>query len=144
MTIIEIQSELDAINKRRDELMRLMEDAVSNVSNSAINEAASECPNKEISPHIIIVRASDLMGKPWNVEYHNWYGGAKVLIEYLSKYKSEKWVELLKDMYKNRKENDRIQVKIPYSVPFVHYGSTMISADFVKRILDKLDKEYTN
>ena len=137
MTIIEIQSELDAINKRRDELMRLMEDAVSNVSNSAINEAASECPNKEISPHIIIARASDLMGKPWNVEYHNWYSGARVLIDYLSKYKSEKWVELLKDMYENRKENDHIKVKTPY-------GSTMISADFVKRILDKMNVKYTN
>lgn len=134
MTIKEIQSELDVINKRRNELIRLMEEAVSNATNSAINEAASKCPNRQISPHIVIVRASNLIGKPWNVEYHNWHGGARVLIDYLSKYKLEKWAELIKDMYENRKENDRIRVKTPY-------GSTMIAADFVKRILDRLNEE---
>ena len=43
-------------------------------------------PNvKKISEHIFLVRFSDLVGKPWNVNYHSWSASAESIIDYAKK-----------------------------------------------------------
>lgn len=137
----EIRRHEEAIAKLREKLKAI----VDNRMTAALENAASQ-QNVEViceHPRMIVVKASQLIGNPWNMEYVDWKSGAKRLVRWFEfkKLAPEKWYSTLKELYDNRKEYNRVDL------PFKEYSfgswvtrKTPISAEFVKLVLDELEK----
>lgn len=137
----EIRQHEEAIAKLREKLKAI----VDNRMTAALENAASQ-QNVEViceHPRMIVVKASQLIGNPWNIEFVDWKSGAKRLIEWLEfkKLAPEKWYSTLKELYDNRKDYNRVD--LPFrECAFGSYVTrkTPISAEFVKLVLDELEK----
>jgi hypothetical protein len=137
----EIRLHEEAIKALREKLKAM----VDNRMTAALENAASQQNVKVLCEHprMIVVKASQVLGNPWNMEFVDWKSGANILIKWFEfkKLAPEKWYSTLKELYDNRKDNNRVDL------PFREcaFGSwvtrkTPISAEFVKSVLDELEK----
>lgn len=137
----EIRQHEEAIKALREKLKAI----VDNQMTAALENAASQ-QNVEVlceHPRIITVKMSQLIGNPWNMEFVDWKSGANILIKWFEfkKLAPEKWYATLKELYDNRKDYNRVDLPFKECV----FGSwvtrkTPISAEFVKSVLDELEK----
>jgi hypothetical protein len=118
---------------------------VDNRMTIALENAASQQNMKVLCerPRMIVVKASQLLGNPWNVEFVDWKSGAESIVKWFEfkKLAPEKWYSVLKELYDNRKDYNRVDLPFRECV----FGSwvtrkTPISAEFVKAVLDELEK----
>ncbi len=137
----EIRLHEEAIKALREKLKAM----VDNRMTTALENAASQQNVKVLCEHprMIVVKASQVLGNPWNMEFVDWKSGANILIKWFE-FKNlapEKWYSTLKEMYDNRKDYNRVDLPFRECV----FGSwvtrkTPISAEFVKSVLDELEK----
>ena len=138
----EIRRHEEAIKALREKLKAI----VDNQMTKALENAASQQNVKVLCEHprMIVVKASQVLGNPWNVEYVDWKSGAKRLVEWFEykKLAPEKWYPTLKEMYDKRKEPNRVDLPIreQYWPGCYRTINEPISAEFVKLVLDELEK----
>ena len=137
----EIAQHEAAIKALREKLVNI----VNNRMKYAMENAASQQDVQVLCEHprMIVVKASNLIGNPWSINFQDWASGAEFLIQWFEKKKlpPEKWYETLKKLYDNRKEPRRVDLDIRETYDY----STItrrepISAEFVKLVLDEMEK----
>lgn len=106
----------------------------------AINEAASESPNKKkkVSQHIMIINYSDLIGNPWNVEFYDWEASAKVVLDYLELKPIYDWKKLLEAKLSEAKRNIVEFKKSNYCMGYKTCYTIPISKEFIEKIVAKM------
>jgi len=137
----EIRLHEEAIKALREKLKAM----VDNRMTIALENAASQQNMKVLCerPRMIVVKASQVLGNPWNVEFVDWKSGAESIVKWF-KFKNlapEKWYSVLKELYDNRKDYNRVD--LPFRECVFGYWvtrKTPISAEFVKSVLDELEK----
>lgn len=135
--------EIDEIRSRIDEMARemaIMEEKLTEAITNAVYEASKENPKKprRISKNIVIIRFSDLIGKPWNYEFHDWEKSAEVVLDYLKDRPAKKWKELLQNKLKSSNGDIVYFDKTIYCRWFKKKLSTPVNALFIERIIQKL------
>ena len=133
MKLTEIEHEIEMLENRKLELAEMIKMTVHN----AITQAVNEQQINRVSEHIVIIKSSSLIGRPWSASYHNWNGCAKILIEYLEKIPVLKWRETIQKLYEKRKDPNRIDIPVKRK-HFLGYYSTVIepiAPEFVEIIL---------
>ena len=136
MEIAEIRSRIEEMAIE----MAIMEEKLTEAIVNTIYEASMENPNKpkRISKNIITIRFSDLIGNPWNYEFHDWEKSAEVVLDYLKDKPVKNWEELLQNKLKSAKGG------VVYFDKTVSYGwfkkkhSIPVNALFIERIIQKL------
>lgn len=137
----EIRRHEEAIKALREKLKAMVDSRMT----IALENAASQQGVKVLCEHprMIVVRASQVLGNPWNIEFADWKSGAERLVEWFGfmKLAPEKWYSTLKELYDKRKDYNRVD--LPFKEYSFGYWSTRkipISAEFVKSVLDELEK----
>lgn len=137
----EIRLHEEAIKALREKLKAM----VDNRMTTALENAASQQGVKVLCerPRMIVVKASQVLGNPWNIEFVDWKSGVESIVKWFE-FKNlvpEKWYSALKELYDNRKDYNRVDL------PFRERAfdswvtrKTPISAKFVKLVLDELEK----
>lgn len=99
----EAEKTLQLIEEQKKEA----EEKLKYIVNMAIVDASKDYPVKRLGPKIISVRFSNLIGNPWNQQYHDWVEASKIVMEYLSTQDAYKWkdklIELLEGDTESRK-----------------------------------------
>lgn len=129
LSIAEIEEELEALEEREKELKALYASKCDEAIKEAVEKSVQERKIERIStkPRMFVVHCSDLIGKPWNVEYHDWQASKDVLMAYLEKKPANKWraeIEALVASAKNGSiyigcGNGNNKYKTPISLEFV-------------------------
>ena len=137
----EIRLHEEAIKALREKLKAMVDNRMTIALENAVSQQNVEVLCER--PRMIAVKASHLIGNPWNIEFADWKSGAKRLVEWFEfkKLAPEKWYSTLKELYDNRKDYNRVDLPFRECV----FGSwvtrkTPISAEFVKAVLDELEK----
>ena len=112
---------------------------------NAINETAQEQKINKISNSIFVVNFSDLCGKPWSASFNNWQESAKILIKQLEHKNALNIYDYLVSLYENRNKNNNCRIKYRQYTKmscFTMYNDVTetLDANFIKRIIDKLDE----
>lgn len=136
--------------KRHEEAIKALREKLKNLVNSRMTSALDSASAKQDvevlseHPRIVVVKSSNLIGNPWNINFQDWASGAKCLIKYFEdkKLPPEKWYETLKELYDNRKEFNRVDLSYKERVWFNSYTTRKepISAEFVKLVLEEMEK----
>ena len=134
----QIEDELKALEQRKQELQMLYAKKCDIAIKDAIEKSVQEKKIKRVSQHIIVVNSSDLIGKPWNAEFHDWYASKDVLLQFLSTKPAEKWHDCILKLAESAKDG---VVYVPMTRKMNPYYSkttkTPISLDFVQAVLAK-------
>jgi len=137
-TLEQIEREINELEERKRFLQKLYEQKCETAIKEAIEESAQEKKIKRVSQHIIIVNHSDIIGNPWNAEFHDWYASKDVLLQFLSKKPAESWRDCILKLADNAKDG---VVYVPITRKVDSYYSkttkTPISLDFVQAVLTK-------
>lgn len=136
LSITEIEEELKALEERKKELQALYASKCDEAIKEAIEKSAQEKKIERIStkPRMFIVHLSDLIGKPWNVEYHDWQASKDVLMAYLEKKPANKWRNEIEALITNAK-NGSIYIECGSGN---YKYKTPISLEFVQAVLKKI------
>lgn len=138
-TAKEINDELNSLIRRQAYLRNLLKETIEEEMQKAIDESAEQQNIKRISQHIAIIRYSDLIGNPWSLQFHDWKVGGELLMKWLDRIEPSKWVSTLEKLYNERKEENRVDLVVVQSYGGIRIVDKQpISAEFVKRILEKL------
>lgn len=100
-----------------------------------LRAVGSSQPNvKKIGDHIFLIHFSDLVGKPWNVNYHSWGASAESIIDYARKkeYPSD-FIDYLK---KCRKKAKNGTAKIGDNK-----NQFIVQTEFLDRVLDEVRQQ---
>lgn len=97
-SIKEIQEELESLEKQRN----ILELKLSQAIVSALSSVAQQHQIRRVSQHCMIIKFSDLIGNPWNVEFYDWEASVKVCLDYLKDKSPTSWVLLLTKNCKKR------------------------------------------
>jgi hypothetical protein len=138
-TLEQIEAELKELEERKKELQKLYASKCDLAIREAIEKSVQEKKVKRISQHIIIVKCSDLIGNPWNVEFHDWYASKDVLLQFLSTKPAEKWHDCVIKLAESAKDG-AVYVQIPQKVNAYYSKTTKIpiSSEFIQAVLAKL------
>lgn len=128
----EIEKKLLALNEEK----RVIEQKLVAAIMAAVSETIKECQIKKLESGCFIVHSSELIGNPWNPEYHDWESGAKILVEKLNNIPADSWKQYLVDLLEGKPESKepvyftkRIK-NSSYKIP--------LSRMFIVKIIDKL------
>lgn len=137
-SIEQIEAELKELEERKQELQALYALKCDAVIKEAIEKSSHEKKIERVSmkPKMVIVHLSDLIGNPWNIEFHDWYSSKDVLLKYLSTKPAAQWHDTIIELVNSAKDNvvsiKLYEGKTTRSVP--------ISLDFMKAVLKKIEK----
>lgn len=90
-SIKEIQEELESLEQQKN----MLETKLSQAIVSALSSVARQHPIHRVSQHCFIIKFSDLIGNPWNVELYDWEASVKVCLDYLKDKSPTSWVDVL-------------------------------------------------
>lgn len=137
----EIEDELKELEERKKELQALYASKCDLAIKEAVEKSVQEKKIKRLSmsPNCIIINFSDLIGKPWNVEFHDWYASKDVLLQFLSTKPAEKWHDCVIKLAESAK-NGAVYVPMPRKVNTYYSKTTTIpiSNEFIQAVLAKL------
>ena len=138
-TLGQIEAELKELEERKKYLQKLYASKCDLAIKEAIEKSAQEKKIKRVSPHIIVINYSDLIGNPWNVEFHDWYASKDVLLQFLSTKPAEKWHDCVIKLAESAK-NGAVYVQMPQKVNAYYTKTTKIpiSSEFIQAVLAKL------
>lgn len=146
MTVRDIQDEIqrheEAIKALREKLKSIVDSHMKTVLDSVAEKQDIKVVSEK--PRMVLVKASSLIGNPWNINFHDWKSAADFLVKWFEgkKLAPEKWYNTLKDLYDKRKEPNRVDL-VMKDYNFFGYATTRkepISAEFVKLVLDEFEK----
>lgn len=135
----EIKKELQRLEMRKTNLKKELYQHIK----ATILQVAEEHDAKltRISPNIIIIKYSDLIGNPWSPHFYDWKQAAKNLLGYLDeKVKAEDWFSFLNDLLKKREGNT---TTLDYRWCFMGVRGVdklYISAEFIEKVVKKLEE----
>ena len=127
----EIYKEIQELEQKKRELETKFIQAFDEEMQQAVETSAQEQKIERIAPKICIVHFSDIIGKPWNYEFHDWQAGARVLKEHLEKYPVETRIDKLKELRTIAKGKVVTLKSKERTIP--------ISIELVERIIAKLE-----
>lgn len=138
-TLEQIEAELKELEERKKYLQKLYASKCDLAIKEAIEKSAQEKKLKRVSPNIIIINYSDLIGNPWNVEFYDWYASKDVLLQFLSTKPAEKWHDCVIKLAESAK-NGAVYVQMPQKVNYYYTKTTKIpiSSEFIQAVLAKL------
>lgn len=134
LSITEIEEELKALEERKKELQALYASKCDDVIKEAIEKSAQEKKLKRLGKNCFIINVSELMGNPWNVEFHDWKVAKNVLMAYLEKKPTSKWRTEIESLIASAKGNS---IYIECGCGNYKY-KTPIALEFVKCVLKKI------
>lgn len=138
-SIAQIEEELKELEERKKYLQELYASKCDIAIREAIEKSAQEKKLKRISSHIILINHSDLIGNPWNVEFHDWYASKDVLLQFLSTKPAEKWHDCIIKLAESAKDG-AVYIQMPQKVNAYYTKTTKIpiSSEFIQAVLAKL------
>lgn len=136
---MEVKTILQRFDDIAEELKRLEAELVKAIT-EAVKEISEENPHNinKIAPNCYVIKASQLIGKPWNPSYYDWEASGKVVLDYLQKKDVKKWKTILQE--KLDKSNDN---SIDFESTITINGCTWtnktpIERSFIEKIVSKL------
>lgn len=136
---MEVQSILQRFDEIADELKKL-EAALVEAITEAVKEISKENPHgiKRIAPKCFTIRASQLIGNPWNPSYYDWEASGKVVLEYLQKKDVKKWKSILQEKLEKSKDNS-IEFESTTTINgYTWTNKTPIERTFIEKIIAKM------
>lgn len=136
MDIKEVYSSIDKLTAQLTEMTAKLEEAV----RLAVNEAATENPTsiKRLGEHCFIVKASDIMGKPWNPSFYDWNKSAEIVIEHLKSKPCIEWKKILQSKLEKSKDGVVTFDKTTGSGYYRTITTTPVDKRFIEKIISKL------
>ena len=140
-SIAQIEEELKELEERKKYLQELYASKCDIAIREAIEKSAQEKKIKRFSTKVncFIINASELIGNPWNVEFHDWYASKDVLLQFLSTKPAEKWHDCVIKLAESAK-NGVVYIPMPQKVNTYYSKTTKIpiSSEFIQAVLAKL------
>lgn len=135
-TIKKIYSDIDKLTAQLEEMTAKLEEAVK----LAVNEAAKSNPTKleRIGSNCFIIKASDIMGNPWNPSFYDWKKSADIVIEYLGKKPCTEWKQILQSKLEKSTGNVVNFEKTTGSGAWRNVTNTPVDKRFIEKIITKL------
>lgn len=136
---MEVKTILQRFDDIAEELKRLEDELVKAIT-EAVKEISEENPHNinKIAHNCYVIKASQLIGNPWNPSYYDWEASGKVVLDYLQKKDVKKWKTILQE--KLDKSNDN---SIDFESTITINGCTWtnktpIERSFIEKIVSKL------
>ena len=140
-TIDKLKQRLIDLVKERDDVEQQLQEIVI----QAIKDASMESPYKPTgaNSHIVVVKFSDLAGKPWSPSFYNWKNSINTILDFLKKKSAAYWQEMLEDKLKEEKNGVVEFKKVHSGWPYNYTEKIPVDSRFIQKIIDNLDAEKT-
>ena len=135
--------EVQSILKRFDDIaneLKELEAALVAAITEAVKEISEENPHNinKIAPNCYVIKASELIGKPWNPSYYDWEASGKVVLDYLQKKDVKKWKAILQEKLEKSKDNSIDFESTTTINGYTWTNKTPIEKAFIEKIIAKI------
>lgn len=135
--------EVKSILKKFDDIaneLKELEAALVAAITEAVKEISEENPHNinRIAPNCYVIKASELIGKPWNPSYYDWEASGKVVLDYLQKKDVKKWKAILQEKLDKSKGNSIDFESTTTINGYTWTNKTPIERVFIEKIIAKI------
>lgn len=120
--------------------IKKLEETLKKVITEVVEEVSKENPHeiKRVGDNCFIVKASQLIGRPWNPSYYDWNAAGKALLEYLKKKDVKKWKSILQEKLDASKD-ESIEFESTITIDGRTWtNKTPLERHFIEKIVAKL------
>ena len=123
---MEVKTILQRFDDIAEELKRLEAELVKAIT-EAVKEISEENPHNinKIAPNCYVIKASQLIGNPWNPSYYDWEASGKVVLDYLQKKDVKKWKAILQEKLDKSNDNS-IDFEIDKLLQFPNFQKKLL------------------